>query len=67
MTPITEDTEMLRRIAIANAEVANMYARLMAMQIENYERRGRSEALAWNAEAFESERNLNYIHELLRP
>lgn len=62
----SDDIEMLRLIAIANAETANLLVRLAGMQAENIERAQRGDSLTYSASAFEAERNINYITQLLR-
>lgn len=62
----SDDVEMLRKIAIANAETANLLVRLAGMQAENTERAQRGESPAYSTSAFEAERNINYISQLLQ-
>jgi len=62
---MSEDTEILRRIAIANSETANLLLRIAAMQAENQIRIQEGKPLAYDEAAFMKEGNLNYICQLL--
>lgn len=64
---MNDDTEMLRRIALANAETANLNMRVAAMQAENMQRQVLGQSMAYVESDFHAEANLNYVTELLRP
>lgn len=63
---MTDDTEMLRRIAIANAETANLLLRIAAMNAENQQRAAEGSSPAYRESDFTAEANMNYISNLLQ-
>lgn len=63
---MSEDTEMLRRIALANAETAHLLLRISAMNAENQQRSATSNSPAYVEQDYQNEHNLHYIHNLLK-
>lgn len=63
---MTEDTEMLRRIAISNAETANLLLRIASMNAENRRCEIVGQPPSYGESDFLAEANLNYILNLLQ-
>jgi hypothetical protein len=63
---MSDDTSMLRKIAIVNAETAHLLCRIAGMQAENQIRIQRGESLAYDQKAFEAEQKLIYTLTLLQ-
>ncbi len=62
---MNDDTEMLRRIAIANAYSAQMHLRVEGMKAENELRKINGESPAYNEKHFQAEDMTNHIIDLL--
>ena len=59
------DTEMLRLIALANAETVNNLASILGMHAENKQREIEGKSMAYVEHHFTAASNLNYINTLL--
>lgn len=61
----SDQIEILRRIAIANAETANLLLKIEAMKAENKIRELRNESPAYDEASFMAEANMGYVSSLL--
>jgi hypothetical protein len=61
----SDQIEILRRIAIANAETANLLLKIEAMKVENKIRKLRNESPAYDEASFMAESNMGYVSSLL--